>query len=107
MPELVVDGVQRTQVACAGVVEEHVEPAGRVHDGAQGAGKGLAIAHVERMRAPTDLLRDPRRGLAVTIEHGNRCALGRETHRGGTPDSRCATSNDRYLPVELSHGRRR
>ncbi len=79
----------------------------RFRDGAHGRRERVAVAHVDRVRAPADLARDDRGRVGVAIEHRHRRALGGEPHGGGPSDPRRTTADDRDLPVELTHGRRR
>ena len=109
VPELVVDGVQRPQVAGARVVEQHVDA-----DRAPRRRRVTAAVTASPSRTSTvyalaaDLLRRPAAAASPSRSKTATVApSAAKRTRGRAPDTRRATGDDRDLSVELTHGRRR
>ena len=103
VPELLVDGVQRPEIAEAGVVHQHVEPPEPVRDVGERGAHLVAVAHVERVGVTLDLGRDGSRRVRIAVDDGDDRALVREHHRGRPSDPRAATRDDRDTSLESVH----
>ena len=95
----------RARAACAGIVEQDVEPAGGVRRldqrpdvvGFRNIGTLKAHPPVRRLRQVA-----PRRLVDITDPHLG--ALIDQSDRGGTPDTRCSAGHDGTL-ARKAHGR--
>ena len=100
VPEAIFNGVQRAQIADAGVVDQDREAAERV-DGCVDRGTNcVAVAHVDLERRPADLGRNRPRTIAVAVEHRHRRAVARQAQSGRPPDTRCRAGHERDAPLE-------
>ena len=88
------------------LLNEHVEPTGRVgdrvHRRVNASPSRTSTAYAVPPTSPRRVAASPSRSNTATVAPS---AANRD--RGRAPDSRRATGDDRYLPVELTHGRRR
>ncbi len=103
MPELLVEGVQGSEVAQTRVVHEHVEPAEALRDLLEQRSDAFTVADVELVGVPFDLLRNRGRGFGIAVDDRDDGTFVRERDGRGPSDTGATTGHDRDAALESVH----